>query len=430
MTTVDEPPVSSRQPLSASRRREEVRIPHGLLEQPAPFPSETIDVVVLGVGCAGLSTAVALADAGVPGRIVLVDPREDFRDDRTWCFWGVEETAFTATAVASLTSWSIRTSRTVVRSSLPSAPYVVLSGASFYEAALERLSKRGEVQLLLGERVLDQYDVGDETVVVTDRGSIRARIVIDARGPRPAAAPRGDMGVTTVWQRFVGLRIRTHDAVFDPERCVLMDFDVDQTGGLRFVYVVPLGDREALVENVYFADQDPSEAEHRVQLGEYLLERYGLGPSDYVVDGTERGVIPMTDADLNPPTSSRQMAVGTGAGATRPSTGYAFLRIQRSARAVARAVADGGPPDLRLSSRRLSVLDAVFLRFIRDHPERCPVVFERMFARTRPASLVRFLSDTSTLADEVRLMAALPMGWFLAAAVRTIGTKARARLRR
>ncbi|WP_445441903.1 lycopene cyclase family protein [Clavibacter sp. km1a] len=240
--------------------------------------------------------------------------------------------------------------------------------------------------------------------------------------------PQDGRGTTTVWQRFVGLRLRTHDAVFDPDQCVLMDFDVDQSQGLRFAYVVPLSRTEALIENVYFADQDPDDAGHRGQLQEYLLARYGLMPSDYVIDGTERGVIPMTDADLRSPMSARRMAVGTGAGATRPSTGYAFLRIQRSARAAARAVARGRRPDLQLSTRRLRMLDAVFLRFMRDHPDRCPVVFERMFARTRPASLIRFLSDTSTLADEIRLIAALPVGWFLAAALRTIGTKARAHL--
>jgi glycine/D-amino acid oxidase-like deaminating enzyme len=43
--------------------------------------------LVLGAGCAGLSLACALLDAGVGERIVLVDRRTAFANDRTWCFW-------------------------------------------------------------------------------------------------------------------------------------------------------------------------------------------------------------------------------------------------------------------------------------------------------------------------------------------------------
>ena len=83
--------------------------------------------------------------------------------------------------------------------------------------------------------------------------------------------------------------------LFDPERCTLMDFSVDQSRGLRFVYVLPMGEREALVENVYLSEAPISQTEHLAEIGVYLDSVYGLSPDEYEVFGEERGYIPMTD---------------------------------------------------------------------------------------------------------------------------------------
>ena len=55
-----------------------------------------------------------------------------------------------------------------------------------------------------------------------------------------------------------------------------MDFSVDQGRGLRFAYVLPYDDREALVENVYLSRVGAAPHTHRRELSGYLLERYGL----------------------------------------------------------------------------------------------------------------------------------------------------------
>ncbi|WP_165068146.1 lycopene cyclase family protein [Marisediminicola senii] len=432
MTVQDRFSVDSRSALPQSLRLEKVEIPSALLA--LDTTPDVVDVVILGAGCAGLSTAVALVDEGFAGSMWLIDGRTDFTDDRTWCFWNVDRNPFTDTAIGAMDAWSVRSSGDTVDSAQPSTPYLVLPATTFYQSALDRLGEASAdtdtnpaVHLRLGERVLEQVEEGGVTRLVTDRGTVRARTVIDARGPR---GPQRPAASTTLLQRFVGVRIRTGAPVFDPEKCMLMDFDVDQARGMHFMYVVPLSPREALVENVYFADTGPTEAGYRAEIDAYVADRFGLAPGEFVVDGVERGVIPMTDAPQHPATGPRRFDVGSGAGATRPSTGYAFLRIQRSARAIARAVVRDEPYELQLSPKRIRALDAVFLRFLRDHPERGPLVFTRMFTRTPPAPLVRFLCDTSRPRDELRLILALPIHWFLAAAVRTIWSRARARLHR
>jgi lycopene beta-cyclase len=196
-----------------------------------------------------------------------------------------------------------------------------------------------------------------------------------------------------------------------------MDFDVDQTRGLRFGYVLPVSPCEALVENVYLADVPVTEAEHRAELESYLESRFGLESGDYEILGDERGCIPMTDHVFNQRPVPRVSVIGTLGGATRPSTGYTFLRIQRSSDETALRLLGDSPEDGRTHTSRSSMLDRVFLRFLADHPERAPLVFARMFARVPADSLVRFLSDRSGPIDIARLILALPKRWFLGSAL-------------
>lgn len=221
-------------------------------------------------------------------------------------------------------------------------------------------------------------------------------------------------------QKFLGLRLRSRKPVFDPDRCRLMDFSVSQQRGLRFVYVLPFSDHEALVENVYLSEVDVSAREHRDELKEYLAAVYGLSPSDYVVDGEEKGYIPMTDYPFPRKLGERIYSIGMLGGESRPSTGYTFLRIQRYCRALAESVVAGREVPKRIEASRYGLLDKIFLRFMKEHPEKCPTVYLRMFAGVPPDTLVRFLTEKSTLADELRLVLAMPKTPFLKTAARML----------
>ncbi|MFZ9662091.1 MAG: lycopene cyclase family protein, partial [Chitinophagaceae bacterium] len=54
------------------------------------------DYIIAGTGCAGLSLAVALSDAGLTRgkKILLIDREQKIKHDRTWCFWEKEDGRF------------------------------------------------------------------------------------------------------------------------------------------------------------------------------------------------------------------------------------------------------------------------------------------------------------------------------------------------
>jgi len=376
------------------------------------------DVVILGAGCSGLSLCLALLEHGATGPILLVDSRIEYRDDRTWSFWDVEPTRFTHLARARWTTWRVSTATDQVRSSTLSTPYVSLAANDFYRYVLGRLAEYPNVRFLTGEDVVGYSEIPDGLEVAMTRFRVRGTQLVDSRGLRLTRGERDGIARYSTWvpQKFVGWHLVSSRPVFHADECVLMDFDVDQTRGLRFGYVLPVSPNEALVENVYLADVPVTEAEHRAELESYVESRFGLEPGDYEILGDERGYIPMTDHVFTQRPMPRVSVIGTLGGATRPSTGYTFLRIQRSSDETALRLLGDSPDDGRIHTSRISMLDRVFLRFLMDHPERAPLVFARMFARVPADSLVRFLSDRSGPIDIARLILALPKRWFLGSA--------------
>jgi lycopene beta-cyclase len=182
---------------------------------------------------------------------------------------------------------------------------------------------------------------------------------------------------------------------------------------LRFAYVLPFDEHEALVENVYLSKTGAPPEAHRAELSGYLQDRYGLFGGDYEVHGEEWGDIPMTAHRFRRRTGTRTHVIGTLGGETRPSTGYTFLRVQRYCRELAASLtgADGDPEGVH--PWRYGPLDRVFLRLLRERPERCPGIYARMFAGTPPDPLVRFLTEVSSPLDDAGLIGALPKLPFL-----------------
>lgn len=390
------------------RNSETVRLPEKLRRE-GPL-SGSYEFAILGSGCAGLSLCHYLLERGVTAPILIVDRRSVFEDDRTWCFWDVEPTPFSHLAMHRWNSWSLHAEGESLVQTTERYPYLCLTATDFYRHALESLALHENVEVRLGEEARGYEETGDVTRVETSGGTCTARYVVDGRG-LPAGSPVFEEARRTArWvpQKFVGLRLRARRPVFDPEVCTLMDFSVSQERGLRFMYVLPFTGREALVENVYLSEARVSPEESREEVSDHLRESYGLVDGDFIVDGEEHGYIPMTDYRFPRRLGERAYTAGMLGGETRPSTGYTFLRIQRYCRMLAEGLTGGVEIPERIHPRRYDLLDGIFLRFMVDQPGRMPGIYNRMFAGVPPDPLVRFLTERSSLADELRLISALP----------------------
>ena len=380
------------------------------MTEPEVGPALDAEVIIAGAGLSGLSLAVALLDAGLPddARILLVDPRETLSGaDRTWCFFDLVPHAFESAVTHRWSRWRARNGKVEVLRSAPPITYCRIPGERFYEIALERLATAGRrVELMLGVTVEHLDDRGTHVDVHTGAGVLRARLAMDSRPPSLTRPPDGGKDVYLL-QHFRGRVVRSAEPVFEVDTATLMDFDVSQAFGIHFIYVLPFDAHTALIESTFFTERPLPEDVYEAAIETWLAQR--RPGAVFQTISHESGVIPMTTEPFDAWPSPRIVRIGTAGGHVKPSSGYAFLAVQRFVREFAprviSALRAGGfaePPAAR--SARTTALDTIFLSYLRSRPERAPETFYRLFERVPPAVLARFLSDTGSLADDLTVM--------------------------
>ncbi len=142
----------------------------------------------------------------------------------------------------------------------------------------------------------------------------------------------------------------------------------------------------------------------RTALRAYLDE---IGAGNYRVLETERGVIPMTDHPFPRRLGRRILAIGTRGGRVKPSTGYAFARIQRdSERIVASLLRHGHPFAIPADSLRHRLHDSVLLEILAKEPQLVRPIFTDIFKKNPIQRVLKFLDGRTPWWQDLPIMAA------------------------
>jgi lycopene beta-cyclase len=361
-------------------------------------------IAILGAGLAGLSLALRLVEAGIAAPITLIEPRTRYTDDRTWGFWETEAHPFADQVAERWPAWRV-TTPAARHLHAGAVPYVRLPAGRVYAEARARLGRAGNVSLRHGARVLG---IDDGTVRLADGTTLRAGVIYDGRPPDPAtlAACPGPRLV----QQFLGQRVRTDRPAFTPGVADLMDFRLSQRHGIAFLYVLPSGPCEALVEATVFAGRPVGWDALEALLADGLARHCAqAGARVRAVVAREAGAIPMVPGlGRAGAASCGAIPIGTRAGAPRGSTGYAYLPIQRHVAKLARDAGAGRPRVRAMRGAGTDWLDRVFLSRLVRAPEGGPDLLARLFARVPPERLVRFLMERGGPLDHLSVMSALP----------------------
>lgn len=367
------------------------------------------DVVILGGGCAGLSLARDLARLPAAPKTLVLESREAYEDDRTWCFWTPHgEHPLSHLVSRRWRSWRFSTGqRSALHAAAGETRYQCVRANDFYDDARAAIDAAPHVTLRLGASVQGVHPRAHAAEVHTRGGPVRARWVVDTRPPRV------DANAGTLRQVFRGAEVRTAHPVFEPDVVGLMqNMSVDEHG-FRFTYVLPFSRTHGLIEETRFTDTAPPPGRLAADLASTME---AAGVSDPAVVRTEAGTIPMTTALPSPAASDSGPLVraGTAGGAVRPSSGYAFLRINAWAAHCARRLAAGQAPCAHPADppwRRAA--DRLFLRVIQRRPEVAPSAFQAMGEQLAAETFVRFMSDQGRLMDLAGMAMALPKRPFI-----------------
>lgn len=366
--------------------------------------------MIIGGGLSGLSLASRLARGNYEGRVVILEPRGEYVDDRSWAFWTQAVGAPSAVPSRRWSHWQFsRQDGERVTCSAKGWHYAYVRALDVYRAALKSIASRAGFTLALGTQARAIGRNGGALSVTTDAGALSTRYVIDTRPPTADRFSR-----STLFQCFAGREVRFDQIRFDDTRVELMtDMRADALGFV-FSYVLPLSPTRALVEATRFSTRALGQAELTADLDQ-LLARRGL--SDGAVLRSEGAVLPMGLPTPDPADAIDGMVrAGQGAGALRAASGFGFLRIQAWAERCAQSLLNGqGPIGHPAEPMVRGWMDGVFLRALARNPARSPEFFMRLATSVPGDAFVRFMSEQGRLLDHARIVAALPPGPFLEA---------------
>ena len=369
--------------------------------------SDPYDLAILGAGCAGLSLARELIRHGYSKRAVILEPREVYTPDRTWCFWASGQHELSDLVSKRWSHWQLSTLRQTVDHRGSGFSYQQIRSDDFYQAHLAKVARRSNIKLRQGVTAGQISDQDDHVLIETTAGAISARRVIDTR-PR---SPEHDQA--TLWQIFSGAEVETDEACFDPSVAGLMQQMTSDESGLKFTYILPMTAHAALIQTTRFALRKTAPETLDREFERDLRTSFKTKTK---IRRRERGCLPMGQTRQNPHPSDRVLRAGQAAGVLRASSGYGFLRIQAWAESTAEELAS----DQRLLAKPYGSplerkMDAIFLAAMTRSPHAAADWFACIADQLSGDEFGRFMSQSPSLHLWLKVVSSLPKAPFVRA---------------
>ncbi len=367
--------------------------------------STQVELTIIGGGLAGLSLGQQLASTPLGLKTLIIEPREAYANDRTWSFWAPPAHQFDQLVSKTWNGWAYGELHAPPRiHNTPETPYQSIRSIEFYQAASQAIFSADDVELALGERVEGYQRLNTGWLIQTNEREIQTRYVIDTRPPN-----NSQLENTKMLQCFIGEHLVMAHA-FNPDQAELMTDMIADEHGFLFSYVLPLSRDEALVEATRFSAGAIPWPILKTDLDQIKTRR---GWREAQVTGEEKARLPM---GLKPRRNRDKSWVhaGTAAGGLRAASGYGFMRIQRWAKQCHDALrADHKPIGHPAEPRLQGWMDELFLDVLIHEPARVPELFHCLYSRAPVDSLIRFMSDQSSLLDKLQIIRSLPAKPFL-----------------
>lgn len=371
-------------------------------------------LIICGAGLAGGLAAIALAKRRPDLEVMLVDQAQGIGGNHIWSFFDTDlpENGRWVVDQIARRRWPDHEVRFPGRSRVLSVGYNSIQSGDLDAAVRATLEP---AQLRLGVPV---SEIGTRHVRVAGE-RLEADCVIDARGPGPTG------GLELGWQKFVG-RIFRFPEPHRVTRPVIMDANVRQMDGYRFLYLLPVSPTELLIEDTYYSETpalDCSAIDDRLSTFAGSFDRgrpVALTPESGVLPVVIRGRL----EDLWPG-SDPVPRLGLRGGFFHPTTGYSLpdavtnsllLAQQRTWEPGAlHALLHGQAQRLWSNRRFFQLLNRMLFRAAA--PDERYRVLEHFYRLPQP-TVERFYAARLTALDKLRILTGsppVPLGRALAA---------------
>lgn len=366
------------------------------------------NIIIVGGGCAGMQLVYGLLQLPYEqtGDILLIE-KQSKQPEKSWCFWAKNPTAYDSLVSKTWSKIQFSSHQINLVEEIRPYSYNYIKSDDFFDFHNQLIAKSTRVTRIYEEvtQVSAEYDC---TRVFTKSNQYTAKYVFDSRVDFDAMPEN----TSVLWQHFKGYFIQTKNDVFNPEMATMMDFSIDQSDAAHFMYVLPFSANMALVEFTAFsAASSYADSTYDAYLKNYISTKYS---PEYQILRVETGKIPMTDFDFKSELAKHVFAIGSAAGAVKPTTGYAFNRIRKDTRDLIAIIQQNGKGRRGVFwKQRFRFYDKLLLKIIKDEPARVRQVMEQLFKKNSLGNILDFLDEESNLIQEISIFSKLPIRLFL-----------------
>lgn len=341
--------------------------------------------------------------------ILLLDENPKRTNDRTWCFWE-KENAIWDSIVSKKWNYALFANEDFRRNlEIQPYQYKMIQGLNFYTLVFELLSKEKNITFL-NEKVTDINELEKHVYVATENNSFTCDQVFNSVYNKAVVSNQTKFPV--LQQHFIGWKIKSEEAVFNPKQATFMDFSVAQKGNTRFMYVLPTSETEALLEYTLFSHSLLAKSEYENEIENYIKK---LGIKNYQIIEKEQGSIPMTCYPFWKKNTKRVINIGTAGGWTKASTGYTFKNAdKKSSQLVAFLQQE---TDFKKFHRKTKFwfYDLLLLDILDRKNELGSSIFSSMFKNGNPALIFKFLDEGTSLIEDIKVILKCPKALFIKA---------------
>ena len=363
---------------------------------PNNFNLETIktDIAIIGGGNAGMTLATKLKHQTA----VVIEPKTPEQRDVSWALWATLDTQQDlANAIKGRWSrWRLVDHKHEIIHKSDKYHYTSLCSADYLRHCENTLS--ANISLV--------RDSADNIIAEGKGGTFNAAgkkyFADHIYDSRPAKSDKKGLK-----QHFLGIEVRTKEPIKDTHTATLMDFRVDQSRGLHFIYALPFSDRTLLIESTMISTSLEPKEWYKQAIYQWL-EDQSIEVDE--ITREEYGVIPMHKTN---PIDANLACIGSASGAIRLSSGYAFTNIQAQISQLAANIERGEFSVPQVISSNINQLDKIYNRVLIANPKLGVELMMKTAGALDANGFSRFMLGKATFKDWMRVILAMPKIPFL-----------------
>ena len=363
-----------------------------------------IDFIILGGGCSALSLINNILKKEKNNySFVIIEKRQKYIDDRSWCFWDKNESKYSKLSESNWSNFTFSYKKKTSTLISNRYKYFYIRSSKFYDTSIKAISEHKNITLKLNESVLDVKKIENGYLVTTDKENYIGKNILDTRNNKNIFKKN-----PFLYQLFICYEIKSKTInKYEVNKAYIMHNMNANKNFFYFDYILPIKKNNFLYEFTVFTKRKLSKA----YLENILIKKLKkLSLKKHEIIRKEFGVIPMGFINRNALSKQKRFYyAGTSAGAVRPSSGYAFLRIQKWAEKAASTINQKGYLISHPKEKFFSlVLDRIFLKIISSNIKKTAEIFFHFSKNINADSFVRFMSGNANFIDYLKVILAMP----------------------